>query len=711
MLGIFGLLFLLMFFRIFYIQATGVAEGENLPQKAAALYQKSIVEKADRGNILDRNGAVIATDTLSYRLIAIINPEASNNSKEKIHVEDKKATAKEIAKYIDLSEAKIYELLTHKLQDGRTPYQVEFGQAGRDLSHGKMIKIRDAKIQGVQLLEETKRFYPNGMFASNIIGFAQKQKNDDGSFVNIGQVGLEKTFNKELSGTNGSVNFSKDNWGYVLPNSKQMIKAPKNGDNIYLTTDKTIQNILENEVTKVDKEYTPESIVAVVANPKTGEILASTQRPTYNPQTGEGINTSWLNQLTETTIEPGSTMKTFTVATAIEEGVWNENATFMSGQYRVGGRTIRDANQVGWGRISYLEGIQRSSNVGMANLLNSIGGDNFMKSLHKFGFGEKTGIDLPNETAGKLLDQYQINKVTTTYGQGSTVTPIQLIQALSAVANDGDMMQPYIIKKIVDPNTGKIVLNNTPTVKGTPISAETAKETRRLLATTVTSEKGTARNFANKEYEVAGKTGTAQIPNSAGGYYWGKGKFLYSFLGMAPAKDPQLTMYVAIKKPKLKATESGSEPSAKIFNAVMQSSLKYLNVKPESKTNVDTVTLPDFTDDKVSDAATKLTKMKFEPIIIGDNSQVTEQYPAAGQSLMKTGKIFIKTSGKITLPDFKGWSIRDILAYSELSGLTIKLTGNGYAVKQKIAAGTTVSTSDVINVEMKTPREQYTSKK
>lgn len=299
----------------------------------------------------------------------------------------------------------------------------------------------------------------------------------------------------------------------------------KDGDEIYLTIDQTIQSILDNEVSRVDAEYKPESIVAVVANPKTGEILASTQRPTYNPQTGEGINSSWLNQLTQITIEPGSTMKTFTLATAIEKGVWNENATFMSGQYRVGDRVIRDANQVGWGRISYLEGIQRSSNVGMANLLNLIGEDYFLKSIHKFGFGEKTGIDLPKEATGQILDQYKINKVTTTYGQGSTVTPIQLIQAVSAIANDGKMMQPYVIQKIVDPNTKKVVKENKPKVKSSPVSADTAKEVRRILATTITSEKGTAQKFASTDYEVSGKTGTAQVANSSGGYSWGKINF------------------------------------------------------------------------------------------------------------------------------------------------------------------------------------------
>lgn len=710
MLVIFGFLFLLMFLRVFYIQVVGKVDGHDLVSEAKNRHDIETVQKAKRGEILDRNGSVIATNVVSYNVTAVLTPKASKGMPDGQyrHVHDKEKTAKVLARYLDLKETEILNILMRKTAKGETPYQVEFKSAGRDLPYDIKQQIEKEKLPGIEFEETMKRYYPKGVFASNIIGFTQKVWDEKKlKYIEVGQAGLEKTYNQELAGKDGTANFEIDRWGYLLPGTDKLVTPAKDGDEIYLTIDQTIQSILDNEVSRVDAEYKPESIVAVVANPKTGEILASTQRPTYNPQTGEGINSSWLNQLTQITIEPGSTMKTFTLATAIEKGVWNENATFMSGQYRVGDRVIRDANQVGWGRISYLEGIQRSSNVGMANLLNLIGEDYFLKSIHKFGFGEKTGIDLPKEATGQILDQYKINKVTTTYGQGSTVTPIQLIQAVSAIANDGKMMQPYVIQKIVDPNTKKVVKENKPKVKSSPVSADTAKEVRRILATTITSEKGTAQKFASTDYEVSGKTGTAQVANSSGGYSWGKNQFLYSFLGMAPAKDPKLVMYVAVKKPKLKVTEVGSEPTSKIFNAVMESSLKYLNVGTTKQKKIDSVKIADYVQQETNTATSAITKEGFVPVVIGDGLAVAEQYPQKNTPLLKGNKIFLKTYGDVTLPDFKGWSLRDLLTFKELSGLNIEISGSGYVQKQSVPARTVVKPKQKIKVQLKTPQEQY----
>ncbi len=704
MLIIYGLLFFLMFFRIFYIQVTGQAEGQQLAAKATARYEKTKTITADRGNILDRQGQVIAKDAISYRLVAVVSPEASKGTNKVMHVENPKKTAAVLAKYIDMDEDAIYKKLTPEKKD---TYQVEFGAAGRDISHATMKEIEKEQLPGIIFMEDKKRFYPNGTFASNLIGIAGKKNDKDPQAPTVGKMGLEAIYNKELSGVNGNVQYKSDLFGYLLPNSKEMVQPAKDGDNVYLTIDKTIQNFLEDSMSKVYKQYNPESMVAVVADPKTGEILAVSQRPTFNPQTGEGLDNSWINKMTETTLEPGSTMKTFTLATAIQEGKWNPNDKFQSGQYTVYDRTIRDANQVGWGRITYLEGIQRSSNVGMANLLKKIGDDTFIQYMKKFGFGQKTGIDLPNEATGKILDEYPINRVTTTYGQGSTVTPIQLIQAETAVANNGKMMQPYVIDKVVDPNTGEIVKEHKPIVKGNPISAETAKQVRDTLATTVTSEKGTAQKFASKEYEVAGKTGTAQIPNPNGGYYWGKNNFLYSFLGMAPAKNPKLIMYVAVEKPHLGVTEVGSEPTSKIFNTVMDSSLKYLNIKPSKSTTEKSILMEDVVGQESDNVITNLESKNIQTIRIGSKGKITDQYPKKGQSVFATSHAFIKTSGNIQIPDFKGWSLRDILTYQSLSGIEIDVNGDGYVQKQNIKPGTVYDGNKKLVLTLEKPQQQY----
>ncbi|WP_010286573.1 penicillin-binding protein [Kurthia massiliensis] len=708
MLGIFGLLFLWMFLRIVLIQTTGSAEGRNVASSVAEKHTKQEIITATRGKILDSKGSVIAEDEQRYKVYAIITPEISKNMSKPYHVVDVDKTAAVLSKYIDLKQSEIRTLIVKAQKNKR--YQVEFGQAGRNLKNSVKKEIEAEKLPGVNFESQLVRFYPNGLFASNLIGIVKEEEYKDeesGLYKRrvFGEMGIEKIYDEELSGENGKLEYQSDFWGGLLPMKESNIKAAKDGQNIYLTLDKTIQSFLEEAMSKVDKKYNPETMMAIVADPKTGRIVAMSQRPTFNLRTRQGLENSWTNLLTEQTIEPGSTMKTFTLATAIERGVWNPNATYMSGQYKVYDKTIRDSNQSGWGRITYLEGIQRSSNVGMANLLKSIGPDNFMDSLKSFGFGSKTGIDLPGETPGKLLNQYPINRVTTAYGQGSTVTPIQLIQAYSAIANDGKMMQPYVIDKIVDSNTGKVLEHHEPTVKGEPISAETAKQVRETLATTVTAEHGTAKKFASDDYTVTGKTGTAQVPKNGGGYSWGKNEFLYSFLGSAPAEDPQLVMYIAVKKPKLTDEQAGSDPTSEVFNDVMGKSLKYLNVEPDTIDRADDISVSDYEGFTVAEAKEEVENQQLEAVYIGDGgTTIVDQYPQAGKLILEGNHLFLKTDGdKVTLPSLKGWSLRDVLTYQSMTGQTFTIKGNGFVESQSLPKGTVLDGTKPLVLTLKKP--------
>ena len=711
MLVIYGGLFFALFVRIFYIQSSGSINGQQLEAKAAALYGKEAVLTAERGKILDRNGGIIAEDTLSYRLVAVVNPEATVNKDKPRHVSDPEHTAKVLANYISMEESEIYKILTKKLADGRTPYQVEFGVAGRSISHEVMTAIKNEKLEGITFASDSTRYYPNGPFASHLIGFALKDEQEDGSFHTVGKMGLEYTYNKELTGKNGSMQYESDIFGYLLPNSEKMVKPAENGDNIYLTIDRKIQNFLEESMTSVYQEYNPESMVALVADAKTGEILAMSQRPTFDPDDREGLK-SWNNIVVESIIEPGSTVKTFTLATAIETKNWYPNAKYQSGSYTLYDRTIQDHNLRGWGQITYLEGFQRSSNTAMANMLEYIGNDTLIDYFKKFGFGQKTGIDLPGEASGTLLTKNPIEYVTTSYGQGSTFTPIQLVQAMTAITNDGEMMQPYVIDKIVDSATGEVVKDEKPTVKGKPISKETAKQVREILASTVTSEAGTAKNFAIEGYEVAGKTGTAFIPRSDGSknYQVGnKNDYLYSFLGMAPVDDPQLIVYVAVKKPKLAATDVGSIPVSQVFKSVMQNSLKYLNIKPEDVAQVETTVMNDYIGESAEGAQVELENTGATPIIIGDGGKVIAQYPEKDLAITKGSIVFLKTEGPVTLPSFKNWSLRNLLVYKMMSGLSIEIVGEGFVESQSVSENTVIGEESPIVVQLRTPEETYSS--
>lgn len=708
MFAIYGGLFLLLFWRIVSIQATGEVEGRALAVEAAAKYEKETVLAADRGKIVDRNNNIIAEDTLSYRIIAVVSETATTNPEKPRHVVDPTATAKFLADYLPLpmDEETIYKRLT---KGGKT-YQVEFGAAGRGISHEIMTEIKEQQqlYPGIVFVSDSKRYYPNGSFAAHLIGFALKEDYEDGSSATVGKMGLEYIYNKELTGKNGSLKYQSDAFRYLLPNSEKMVEPASDGNNIHLTLDKTIQNFLEDAMTRVNDQYKPETMVGVVANPKTGEILAITQRPTFDPDTRAGLETNWLNDVVENVVEPGSTMKIFTVATAVDTGNWHPNATYKSGQYTLHDRTIRDHNTYGWGSITYLEGFQRSSNTAMAHQLEIMGGDTLIEYLDRFGFGQKTGIDLPNEAPGTILSRYPIDKVTTSYGQGSTVTPVQLIQGMTAIANGGQMMQPYVIDKIVNPNTGEVTFDSEPNVKGNPISEETAKTMRELLASTVTSEAGTAKRFQLEGYEVAGKTGTAQMPKKSGvGYAWGKNEFLYSFLGMSPVDDPQLIMYIAIAKPKLADTEVGSDPVSQVFNSVMQNSLKYLNINPKDVAQVQTTKLADYTGQQTDMLQVELLNDGLQPIVIGEGGNIIEHYPKADTMVTSGSLVFLKTEGAISLPSFANWSLRNVLVYKAMSKLPIEIVGEGFVESQSVSAETIILDNSPIVVKLKTPEQTY----
>ncbi|MFC4409304.1 penicillin-binding protein [Chungangia koreensis] len=701
---LYGGLFFVLFVRMFLIQATGEAEGQALAALADKKYSRETTLSASRGVIYDQSGETIAKDTLSYRLIAILSPQATNDVEHPRHVVDPEKTAQVLAEYIPLSEEEIFERLS---MNGK--YQVEFGKAGRDISHDTMLKIQQEGLPGIVFERDLKRLYPNGKFASHLIGFALKEENEEGKVTTNGKMGLERTYNEELTGKDGKLSYKSDLWGYLLPNKEQILTPAQNGQDIYLTLDKTIQSFLEDAMNRVETEYEPAKMVAIVADPKTGAILAMSQRPSFNPQTLDGLTSNWLNDAVENTIEPGSTMKIITLAAAIEEGKWNPGATYQSGRYKLLDQTIRDHNGGnGWGRITYLEGFQRSSNVAMAYLLENLGDRTFIEYVRKFGFGGKTGIDLPNEATGTILDNWPSERLTTSFGQGTTVTPIQMIQAGTAIANDGKMMEPYIIDKIVDPNTEEIVKDNEPSEKAKPISSKTAEEVRKIMASTVTAEKGTAKRFALDGYTVAGKTGTAQIPDpKTGNYLWGKNDFLYSFLGMAPAEDPELLVYIAVQQPQLKVTEIGSQPVAEIFTSVTENSLKYLSIEPSSDIKVEKTSLGDYEGKESQAVIQELKNTGLVPVVVGDGGKITEQYPAKKTEILKGQRVFLKTEGQATLPDFTGWSKRNVLIFKEMSGLRIETSGEGFVHSQSVSAGNIASGNSPVVLKLQTPAEVY----
>jgi penicillin-binding protein 2B len=689
--------------RYFSIQFTGEVGSQPLAAKAQQKYSRTGNLEAVRGVIYDKNGEVVSEDTTSYTLIAILDKKMTTNSKKPNHVTDPEKTARELAKFIEMEESKIYSILT------RDQFQVEFGKAGRDISHQTKKEIEALKLPGITFKRDSKRFYPNGIFASHLVGYADRIDEKDGTYNYVGKMGIEQTLNKELTGKDGKINYESDLWGYLLPNGEQKVTPAENGNDVYLTIDKKIQTFLEDAMNKVVEEYNPKKIIAIVADPKTGEILAMGQRPSFHPKTKEGIDNSWHNEAIESSFEPGSTMKIFTLAAAIEENKFNPNELFQSGSYRVTSKDkpIHDHNRSGWGTISYLEGVQRSSNVAFAKLANEkLGFEKFREYLTKFGLDRPTGIDLPNETSGKIQFTWPIEKATTAYGQGTAITPIQQIQAATAIANKGKMMKPHVVDKIVNHDTGKVIRDTTPEVVGTPISAETAKEVLDILETVVTNEEtGTGNRYQIDGYSVAGKTGTASIPDPNGGYLGGQEDYIFSFLGMAPADNPKLIVYVAVQQPEIEHYSMGSIPVSMVFNPVMKNSLQYLNIQPSQQEKASTTKLGEFEGQVVTETIKKLEEQELEVVVLGKGTKVTGQLPAAGTNVLEGEKIILQTDGELNVPDFSGWSLRDVMKVAKISGVKLNSTGSGYVVKQSLKEGALLRKGDFLIVDLKTPEE------
>jgi penicillin-binding protein 2B len=523
-------------------------------------------------------------------------------------------------------------------------------------------------------------------------------------------MGIEKILNDELTGKNGKVNFESDLWGYILPDEKEKITPVQNGNDVYLTIDQKIQTFLEDAMNKVEKEYKPKKIIAIVANPKTGEILAMGQRPSFQPMTKEGIEKGWHNEAIETSFEPGSTMKIFTLAAAVQEKVFNPNETYQSGSYQVTkkDKTIHDHNYSGWGTISYLEGVQRSSNVAFAKIAKEkLGFEKFREYLTKFGFDKPTGIDLPDETSGKIQFTYPIEKITTAYGQGTAITAIQQIQAATAIANDGKMIKPHVVKKIVNHDTGETIKSTTPEVVSTPITKETAKQVRDILETVVTSPKGTGGRYKIDGYSVAGKTATANIPGPNGRYLQGADNYMFSFLGMAPKDDPKLIVYVAVQQPDLGGTGIGALPVSAIFNPVMKNSLHYLNVQPAKSQKAQLNQLSDFIGKSVDETEKELKAKGIETVVIGKGTKVIRQLPESGTIVLAGEKVIIQTNGEKLAPDMTGWSLRDVMKVANIAGLKLNSKGKGYVTRQNIKPKANLRNGDFLIVDLKTPEEQW----
>ncbi|MEY8661998.1 penicillin-binding transpeptidase domain-containing protein [Ligilactobacillus faecis] len=677
--------------RFFYVGLTHTAHGKDLKKLAQAMYAERTEIKAHRGTIYDAQNEPIAEDTTTYSIYVVLSKTAKTLDGKPDYLRDsQKAKA---ARVLSQNLGMNYDSLKQLFDSSGDLYQVELGSKGKNISMETKKKIEAENISGIKFTSAQARLYPNGIFASHLIGLAE---NEQSSLVGV--MGLEKVFNSQLKGVNGVSAQAIDSRGTTLPNSKTKSKEAKDGDNVYTTLDTRTQTYLETLMSKAQETYKPKSMTAVLMNAKTGEIIAASQRPTFNPQTGDGLNEMWRNILLEDAYEPGSIMKILTTAAAINSGNYNGNATFKSGSYSIDGNAINDWKPTGWGEISYHDGFIRSSNVGMAKLEQAMGSKTWMNYIKRFGLLKSTNAGLGNEASGSIEYKYPIEQANTAFGQGINVTVFQMLQAISAVANNGKMVKPYLVSKVVDPNTGKTVYSQSPKVVGRPIRSETAKEVRELMEDVVTDKDGTGTAYKIEGHDVGVKTGTAQIANANGtGYLTGSTNYLFSVAGMAPIDDPKYILYITMKQPKTFADHSETQMLASIFDPLMKRVLDESNSNNDEKSQA---TVPDVTGMSKKDATAELNSNDLTATVIGNGKKIVKQSLTSGSEVLAGQRVILVTNGTLTMPDITGWARLDVLKLSELTGVELDVQGSGYVKEQSIAPGDKITKGAKLTVKL-----------
>lgn len=646
----------------------------------------------ERGAIYDSNGNALAEDVSSYTVIAYLDEKRSEGSDTLRHVKNIEETATVLEPYLNTSKEKLIELLS------KDAYQVELGSGGRNLSQLEMEKIASLNLPGIDFIKSTKRYYPNGDFASYLLGYT-KNKDVDGNEVKVGELGIEEYFNDNLTGTNGYITYERDRYGYKIANGREYVKNAVNGDDIYLTIDNNIQLFIENAVKDTSAKSEASWVVMGVMDAKTGAILGYSSTPSFDPNIRN--MSSYLDPFVNYVYEPGSTMKIFSFMCAIGSGKYNGSDTYMSGSKTYTSvldpndtTTIYDWKKTGWGEITYDRGFALSSNIAVANLLDGVMTKKELASCYdKYGFGKKTGISLSRELSGDVSFKYDIEAAAAGYGQGITITPVQMLQALSGIANNGTMLQPYIVSKIVDSNTGVVKKEYGKTAIGKMASESTINKIKDLMESVIDGDPSVATGYAYyiDGFDIIGKTGTAQIfDNKSGKYYSGANDYTYSFAGMYPKDDPEIIIYMALQKPK-----DSVNYVAPAVKEVLTNINKYLNINTGEEVK-ENVYLSSYINKNVNDVVSELNSKGINTVVIGNGDKVVNQYPGSSTVLLNDKVYLLTNNYNKEMIDVSGMSYKDATNILKMLGINYETEGIGYAYEQSVLPGSVVEDKVII---------------
>lgn len=692
--------------NVFFISIIGYHFNSQTDLKAYSANVNTVNQtlQAKRGFILDRNGEIIAQDNETYTIYAIVDSSRPSYKDKPAYVVDIDSTADTLAIYLNAPADYIKERLLS------ASYQTEFGIYGKSLSLIQKEEIESLELSGIGFSKTLSRYYPLNHFASYLIGFVNQENNKT-----VGMMGIEGSYNTLLAGKDGNKVAVVDRYGYSLPGYPEEVNNPQDGYNVVLTIDRAIQEQLESSFLMTKDLFNAYEVWGTVMEVKTGKILAVGQYPSFDPNKKD--ITEYQSYLTQKIYEPGSTLKAFTYAAAIDSGNYNGNNTFNSNVFVVGLDkngdairlssstnsigSIRNANSRSWGNITYDIGFAYSSNVGIASLLtNYLDDEIFMEYLVRFGFKNKVNIENMSETIGSINYTWPLDKLTVGYGQGISINMAQMLQAYTAIFNEGTMIKPYLVEKVINSKTNEVIESNGTTVIGQAIKPETAEKVQSLMDLVVNYETGTGRFYKVDEVNILAKTGTAQliVDNE-----YSKDQYIYSVVIGLPADNPEIMIYYAFNAPVNNNAHVETTPIKQLVRTVALVN----NYRNEKTTGENLVIVSDINDFKLKNyinhsldyALNDLQNKSNKILVLGDGSTVINQYPKADINILSNQPIFLLTStNNIQMIDLIGMNKKDVLSFFELIEANYNLVGEGVVVSSSLGVSEVINLNEVIEV-------------
>lgn len=724
------LVFFIFLINFAVIIGTDSKFGKNLSELSHQVHQKTEIVPAKRGTIYDRNGAVIAEDATTYNVYAIIDKTYKSAKGEVLYVEESQynQVADVFNRYLGMEKDYVVQQLSQKKLN-----QVSFGAAGNDISYSNMDAIRSeleaANIKGVDFTTSPNRSYKNGTFASQFIGQAQLIEDKEGNKTLQGTTGIEKSLDRILGGQDGVVTYEKDRNGNIVPGSDKVAVKTEDGKDVYTTLSAELQTYLETRMDVFQEKVKGKYVSATLISAKTGEILATTQRPTYNADTKEGLDIknlrTWNTILYQDQYEPGSTMKVMTLAAAIDHGTFPAyNEVYYNNELQVKDAIIKDWEiNMGLSEGRYMniaQGFAYSSNIGMTKLEQKMGNNVWMNYLTLFKFGLPTRFGMGDESFGGLPGDNYVTQAMSSFGQGISVTQTQMLRAFSAIANDGEMLEPKFISAIYNGKNDS-ARKSYREIVGNPVSASAAQQTRNYMITVGTDPQfGTLYSSDGPIIQVAGqnvavKSGTAQIA-TANGYLEGENDNINSIVVMTPAEDPDFIMYVTVQQPEVSFSPKSWQ---ELVNPVLEDAVALkdeLNLVTETKaldgaTKEDTYKMPSAESlskelnlkQTISPGgfADELRRNLIQPVVLGTGKNIKKMSVSAGTKLKANEQVLLLTDDLDSVPDMYGWTKENVDKFAEWTGIEITYKGEGSRVsKQNVKVETALKKTKKITITL-----------